>query len=209
MGNEPSTSFRTVLLLRSRYDTAEKSGWLVSKFRSNSAQGALSGSDTVFLNFDVLENEVRTNGILRFNLSSWSGNTPGRFSLIPSSSIESYLGTSGNKWSAINGLSPSALGMPDLDNGIDISSYITHLDKVVNNYTPPANGWIFIRVKKSTFDHVSIRMQQQNGLISSTETEDFSTWGCHLPVVASKVVEIYIYADGLASAYFVPCLGNV
>ena len=33
IGNEPSTSFRTVLLLRSRYDTVGKSGWLVSKFK--------------------------------------------------------------------------------------------------------------------------------------------------------------------------------
>lgn len=109
----------------------------------------------------------------------------------------------------VNGKQPSALAMPDLDNGVDISSYITNLNRVANTYTPLANGWILIRVRKSTLDHVSIRMQQQNGLISSTETEDFSTWGCFLPVVASKAVEIYVYADGLASAYFYPCQGNI
>lgn len=109
----------------------------------------------------------------------------------------------------VNNTNPGALSLPDLSAGVDISSYITNLNKSVNTFTPPANGWMFIRVRKSALDHVSIRMQQQNGLISSTETVDFSTWGCHLPVVASKAVEIYIYADSVASAYFYPCQGNI
>lgn len=114
-----------------------------------------------------------------------------------------------NVLSQINGINPGALSLPDLSAAVDISSYITNLNKSVNTFTPPADGWMYIRVRKTTLDHVSIRMQQQNGLISSTETADFATWGCHLPVVSSKAVEIYIYADGLASAYFYPCQGNV
>ena len=109
----------------------------------------------------------------------------------------------------INNLNPGALSMPNLSAIVDISSYITNLNKSANTFTPPSNGWIFIRVRKTALDHVSIRIQQQGGLISSTETADFSTWGCHLPVIASKAVEIYIYADSLASAYFCPCLGNI
>ena len=215
MGNEPSTSFRTVLLLRSRYDTAEKSGWLVSKFRSNSAQGALSGSDTVFLNFDVLENEVRTNGILRFNLSSWSGNTPGKFSLIPSSSIESYLGTSGNKWSAINGLSPSALGMPDLSNGIDISSYITVVANANKEslYTPPSNGWISVALTRTGGANMAVMLKQGNFASSGhniAQENGTTTCNAMLPVKGGVQVSINsALADGIAFAYFYPCLGNV
>ena len=213
LGDEPSTSFRTVLLLRSRYDTVGKSGWLVSKFRSNSAQGALSGSDTVFLNFDVLENEVRTNGILRFNLSSWSGNTPGKFLLIPSSSIESYLGTSGNKWSAINGLSPSSLGMPDLANGIDISSYITQ-GTGHNEYTPPANGYVSI-ILKSTSATAIFLYQGDFGRssYSSTSLPNETDVCCinSIPVVSGTKVTIDIKGSNsyIVSAKFFPCQGNV
>lgn len=117
---------------------------------------------------------------------------------------------SGNKtFSSINGVEPSSLSMPDLSNGIDISSYITHLDKVVNQYTPPVNGYINIRVKKTSLPIVSIRMQQLYGLMTSCETADFSTWGTCLPVIAGQIVEFYISADSLMSAVFFPCQGNV
>ena len=116
----------------------------------------------------------------------------------------------GNKtFASINGLVPSSLSLPDLSNGIDISSYITHLDKVVNNYTPPANGWLSIRVKKTSLVHASLMIYQTGGLLSSCETTEFSISGTNLPVIANKNVEIYIYADSLASAIFYPCQGNV
>ena len=129
--------------------------------------------------------------------------------LYPANSGVCSLGTSTNKWATINGLNPSSLGMPDLANGIDISSYITHLDKVVNSYTPSVNGYIHIRVKKTSLPIVSIRIQQNYGLMTSCETSDFSTWGTYLPVVAGNPVEIYISADSLGSAIFFPCQGNV
>ena len=130
-------------------------------------------------------------------------------SLLPSTDNSYSLGNSTNKWSTINGLNPSSLGMPDLSNGIDISSYITHLDKVVNNYTPPANGWLSIRVKKTSLVHASLMIYQTGGLLSSCETDEFNISGTNLPVIANKNVEIYIYADSLASAIFYPCQGNV
>ena len=210
LGNEPSSSFRTVLLLRSRYDTAGKSGWLVSKFRSNSAQGALGGSDTVFLNFDVLENEVRTNGILRFNLSSWSGNTPGRFSLIPNSAIESYLGTSGNKWAAINGLNPSSLGMPDLDNGIDISSYIDVSQ--TSQYTAPADGYISICGYASANNAILIKDHDYDFAMTTRaiSTSLGATTYLIIPVVKNHVYDITCnVVTTINYAKFYPCQGNV
>ena len=130
-------------------------------------------------------------------------------SLLPSVNNSYGLGNSTNKWPTINGLVPSSLSLPDLSNGIDISSYITHLDKVVNNYTPPANGWLSIRVKKTSLVHASLMIYQTGGLLSSCETDEFNISGTNLPVIANKNVEIYIYADSLASAIFYPCQGNV
>lgn len=119
------------------------------------------------------------------------------------------LGSSTLRWRSINDLNPGCLSMPDLANGIDISSYITHLDKVVNNYTPPSNGWLSIRVKKTSLAHASLMMYQTGGLLSSYETTEFGISGTNLPVIANQNVEIYIIADSLASAKFYPCLGNV
>lgn len=214
LGNEPSTSFRTVLLLRSLYDTAGKSGWFVSKFRSNSAQGALSGSDSVFLTFDVLENEVRTNGILRFNLSGWSGNTPGAFSLYPKTGITTNLGITSSKWTKINGVEPSSLGMPDLSNGIDISSYLT-AGNSNNTYTPSANGWISISLGRAS-SAIAIFIEQGDMKVNSYcetgkyQDTDVSCFAC-LPVVAGVEVNIGLKGSGnyINSAKFFPCQGNV
>jgi len=124
------------------------------------------------------------------------------------------LGVGSKRWSdvrtyKVNGVEPSSLSLPDLSNGIDISSYITHLDKDVNNYTPPSNGWLSIRVKKTSLTHVSLMMYQTGGLLSSCETTEFGISGTNLPVIANKNVEIYIYANSLASAIFYPDKGNV
>lgn len=128
---------------------------------------------------------------------------------LPAPSGELDCGSTSNKWKTFNGLNPSSLSLPDLSNGIDISSYITHLDKVVNTYTPLANGWLSIRVKKTSLTHTSVMVYQTGGLLSSCETTEFSISGTNLPVIANKNVEIYIYADSLASAIFYPCQGNV
>jgi hypothetical protein len=209
LGNEPSTSFRSVLLLRSRYDTAGKSGWLVSKFRSNSAQGALSGSDSVFLNFDVLENEVRTNGILRFNLSNWSGNAPGTFSLYPKTGMTCNLGVSANKWTRINGLNPSSLSMPDLDNGIDISGYITDLTGAsnINKYTPTVNGWISIGLSSADFIEIYIPSSLMGGTFTKSTINNYSQ--AFMPVIANKEVRFALKGSSIGWAKFYPCFGNV
>lgn len=115
-----------------------------------------------------------------------------------------------NTWTnAINALNPGSLSFPDLNNGIDISGFITNLSKGVNTYTPPSNGWLSIRVKKTSLTHVSLMMYQPGGLLSSCETTEFGISGTNLPVIANQNVEIYIIADSLASAKFFPCQGNV
>ena len=207
LGNEASTNQRTNICLRSNRDTANKSCAYITRFRQNRSQGALQTGDLQKIGFDVLENGVRTNNVFDIQCTDWLNDVPQRVNLV--SSVQSYsYGNSTNK-ALFNDLNPGALSFPDLNNGIDISGSITHLDKVVNSYTPTVNGYVYIRVRKTSLPIVSIRIQQNYGLMTSCETADFSTWGTYLPVVAGNIVEFYISADSLASAIFYPCQGNV
>ena len=180
---------------------------------SNGLVGCAVSSDNVVTTFmHAIKNTAgattRTSFVLYYDTDNDKRSVTTNGDFLPISSGQG-IGNSTSKWTTINGLNPSSLGMPDLSNGIDISSYITHLDKVVNSYTPPANGYITIRVKKTSLPIISIRIQQYYGLMNSSETADFSTWGTCLPVVAGNAVEVYISADSLMSAIFFPCQGNV
>lgn len=203
LGNEFSNNARTDLYLKSNRDASGQSGVYISKFRQNRAQGEMGNSDVVQVTFDVLENSVRTNRLWYLNWVNWENDVP------KTVEVRSFCAKVDYKLTHINDTEPSALSMPDLNNGIDISSYITHLDKVVNNYTPPANGWLSIRVKKTSLVHASLMIYQTGGLLSSCETDEFNISGTNLPVIANQNVEIYIYADVLVSAKFYPCQGNV
>lgn len=213
LGTEASNNGRSLLYFLANRDTQNQSGIFLTKFRQNKAQGGMSGNDIAYLSFDCLENSVRTNNGLRINFLNFVNDIPQRF-ILWSGITEKLLGVASAPWSdvstdKINGLNPSSLGMPNLGNGIDISGYITHLDKVVNNYTPPANGWLSVRVKKTSLSHTSLMLYQTGGLLSSCEADEYNISGTNLPVTANQNVEIYIYADALVDAKFYPCQGNV
>ena len=116
---------------------------------------------------------------------------------------------SGNKtFSSINGVEPSSLGMPDLDNGIDISSYIT-IGDTDNNYTPPANGWIWIRL----IGNGASISQGDFGINSSYVTNNLTNekW-VETNLFVTKDVQATIRCrgiTGIVGAKFYPCLGNV
>ena len=110
---------------------------------------------------------------------------------------------------SINNVMPSVLNMASMSQGLDISSYLTNLNKSLNTYTPPVNGWIEIELGRSALPKISMRCRQTDGLIYSSETSEFSSWGLSFPVVGGKGVSIYLYADSLNKARFYPCLGNV
>lgn len=208
-GDEYSGNARTNLTLLANRDTVGQSGCVVDTFRENTAQG----TGTHIIGFGIKENSKRYEGC-RFSWSYDDDNNGYVFSLRPTKQgtnqpIKYELGNSSSKWNTINGLEPSALGMPDLANGIDISSYIIHLDKVVNLYTPTVNGWISIRVKKTSLAHTSLIIFQTDGLLRSCETGEYTISGTNLPVIANQDVKIYIYADALVEAKFYPCRGNV
>ena len=207
MGNEASTNHRTNIVLLANRDTDGKSAGYITRFRQNRSQGAMQVNDLQKIGFDILENEVRTNNVFDIQCTKWNGNVPERVNIV--SSVNDYSFGSEASPCSINNLNPGSLGMPDLDNGIDISSYITHLDKVVNTYTPPANGWLSIRIRKTSLVHTSLMMYQTGGLLSSCEADEYNISGTNLPVTANQNVEIYIYADALVEAKFYPCQGNV
>ena len=130
-------------------------------------------------------------------------------------------GYSALKWSdvqtyKVNNLEPSSLSLPsDKSARIDISSYFTNTgtgDK--NTYTVPANGYIYMDVN----DCVSLYMFSQT-------TGNLSNYGnsiCRnavgrvigfLPVRKDDVFTSQWYTSAtnvtLASAFFIPCQGNV
>ena len=122
---------------------------------------------------------------------------------------------SGNKtFSSINGLNPSSLGMPDLDNGIDISSYITvNGGNKESFYTPTVNGWISVALTRTGGANMAVMLKQGNFASSGHNiAQENGTTSCNamLPVKGGVQVSINsALADGIDFAYFYPCLGNV
>ena len=105
--------------------------------------------------------------------------------------------------------------MPDLNNGVDISSYIT----VVGNankeslYTPPANGWISVALTRTGGANMAVMLKQGNFASSGhniAQENGTSTCNAMLPVKGGVQVSINsALADGIEFAYFYPCQGNV
>ncbi|WP_406021090.1 hypothetical protein, partial [Succinivibrio sp.] len=135
--------------------------------------------------------------------------------LIPDTTNTYKLGDSNFKWSTINGLNPSSLGMPDLDNGIDISSYITVVANANKEslYTPPANGWISVALTRTGGANMAVMLKQGNFASSGRNIQQengTTTCNAMLPVKGGVQVSINsALADGIDFAYFYPCQGNV
>ena len=213
-GDEFSGNARTNLTLTANRDTLGQSGCVIDTFRENTTQG--TGSH--ILGIGIKENSVRYEGC-RFSWM-WDNNLNGySFSFRPTlqgtnQAVEHNLGNSTNKWSTINGLNPSSLGMPDLDNGIDISSYITVVANANKEslYTPPVNGWISVALTR-TGGNMAVMLKQGNFASSGhniAQENGTTTCNAMLPVKGGVQVSINsALADGIDFAYFYPCLGNV
>lgn len=134
--------------------------------------------------------------------------------LIPNPSGELDCGKTTNKYKTFNGCAPGLLSFPDLNNGVDISSYIsvTGGQTIQSTYTAPADGWIYVNLGRSSG---SIGLILSNGSISISIRENtfpVNHRECpgFLPVFKSDTVSILsCLADSIRSAYFYPCLGNV
>lgn len=214
LGNEQSGNERTNLCLRANRDTVGQSGAYIGRFRQNRAQGEMSGGDVSFITFDFLENSVRYTRCFSMGLTDWDSEGVPQTYYLTSPAGKGSLGTSSRKWAKINGLEPSALGMPDLDNGVDISSYITVVANANKEslYTPPVNGWVCVRLSRTSGSLGVLLIQ--GGMASSGKNIEVesgvTTADAMLPVVGGVQVSINsTLADGIVSAYFYPCQGNV
>ena len=130
--------------------------------------------------------------------------------LIPYNTNDMGLGTTSRKWNSFNGLNPGSLSMPDLSNGIDISSYVDVSQ--TSEYTAPADGYISICGYASSTNVILIKDKNYNfgmssrSLIMSFGQATYLT----VPVVKNHVYEIICSAvTTLSYAYFYPCQGNV
>ena len=223
LGNEASTNQRTNICLRSNRDTADKSGAFITRFRQNRTQGGLQQLDLQKIGFDVVENGVRTNNVFDIQCTDWLNDVPQRVNFI--SSATSYSWGESSKKSLINGLNPSSLGMPDLSNGIDISSYLTNIGTATpSEYTPSVNGWIVLKISAPS-GSVVIRVSSDNGIDSYSYSERSDVGGltadgdytyekfvsCVVPCVKNDKLNIYIKPStaSIVSAKFYPCQGNV
>ena len=213
VGDEFSGNARTNLWLMGNRDDEDVSGILIDTFRQNAAQGTA----THIIGFGIKENSVRYEGC-RYSWI-WDTNLNGySFSIRPTlqgtnQAVEHNLGLSTDKWDKINGISPGALSLPDLNNGIDISGYITVTGGNKESlYTPPSNGWISVRLAR-TSGALGVLLIQGNMASSGKNIEVESgttTADAVLPVTGGVQVSINsALADSIVSAYFYPCQGNV
>ena len=133
--------------------------------------------------------------------------------IYPNADNSYNLGSLSNRWKKFNGLNPSSLGMPDLSNGIDISSYLDTSQSSRNYYTPSVNGWISIKGRSSSGTNGVVIMQgdfcQVGQSVIDLDTSNRISF-CMLPVMKNVQVEIWLKSvTSLDSAKFFPCQGNV
>lgn len=128
-----------------------------------------------------------------------------------SSTLSLQLGASNRYFSdcytsKINGLTPSSMSMPNFSGRVDITSYVSNLTGVGNEYTPPVNGWICVR--SGNANKISILDSGTN--IGNTSISNTATYLTLMtPCVANRKVFINIICTSLDFAYFIPCLGNI
>ena len=215
IGDEYSGNSKTNLWLMGNRDNEDVSGILFDSFRQNIAQG----TGTHILGIGIKENGIRYEGC-RFGWS-WDNNLNGyTFDFKPTmqgtnQAVEHNLGTSTDKWDTINGINPGSLSLPDLNNGIDISGYLTLGSYVQNTYTPPVDGFISIMIYGSIANGLWIYSGDfgtgMRSIGGHPTYEQVSVVA--LPVMANVPVTIEVIVTGTSNnigwAKFYPCLGNV
>ena len=113
--------------------------------------------------------------------------------------------TGSKTFSSINGVEPSSLSLPsgNVNDVIDISSYITALDGTSNSYTVPTNGWISIAVVGTAIAIVSSLWSDSRYRTGSGNVRML------YPVLKNETLNILVTGTTLAYARFIPCQGNV
>ena len=131
---------------------------------------------------------------------------------LPTSSGQG-IGNSTKKWATINGLNPGSLGMPDLNNGVDISGYLSVGTSTNDSYTAPANGYIGVIYASSSscgcyvYNYTDGVFMRSNSITDSTYT---NVCGVFIPILKNQTMNIASRAtESIVSAKFIPCQGNI
>ena len=181
-----------------------------------------NGSSSIAFRVDTTDsNDANINSQFQFFITK-----SGVKVIIPTLDNDISLGRTSNRWKdtctyLINGLKPSALGMPDLANGVDISSYLTNAGTATpSEYTPLVDGYICIKISDNPppfirmyndygFDNIVYTERNEVGSTSGGTYTRFAS----LIFPANKNVKVYIIimtsTFRLISAKFYPCQGNV
>ena len=167
----------------------------ISDIFKNGVKDKTGTLDTSFFSFGFLSTGVK--------FTTFGGQLNN--SLIPLVNSTYDVGSSSYKWKSINGLEPSSLSLPDLNNAVDISGYITDLTGSPNVYSPPVNGYIAIR---STTANVLGIVENTTGMGSYSRGSN-QVLAVNLPVVKGSSISIYAICSSLTHAKFIPCQGNI
>ena len=160
--------------------------------------------------------------ILTYNTDDSNNTVSGGVSIIKSKTDTSFSPNADNavtcgralaKWSdvqtyKVNALEPSSLSLPsgNLNDIIDISSYLTYLDgSSANTYIAPANGWISITMSNCSGIQAYINGLWGHQIVRPT------TGGVRffMPICKNMTANILIFGGTIDNARFIPCQGNV
>ena len=128
------------------------------------------------------------------------------------------LGLSSRRWSdvltyKVNGVEPSSLSLPsgNARNFIDISSYFANTGTgETNSYTASANGWIYLRLGDISSCQATVYDANNNQMWGQTTTG--SVEQMTIPILKGQTLTTQWETGSsvnVATARFIPCLGNI
>ena len=189
--------------MRIAYDTSNGVTVMVYA-RSYSADGSTSSTNGL----SITSNQQT--GAARANLSA---------NLLPNSTDTYDLGTTTNKWKTLNGVSPGALSLSNIDSyiSIDTSQWdVTLSNNILGSFTPAVDGWVLIQLNPINADTDiwiiggNMRTNYKTTVNLANNTKFIM---CYFPVVKGYTYNIYghnsmpLSAVSIARLY--SCQGNV
>ena len=130
------------------------------------------------------------------------------------------LGTSTKKWKSFNGINPGALSLPSISASganawiaLDTTDWVKNAaTSAAQKYTPPADGWLNIRVDNAIMLGLAITGGSNNYMHQMVRSETPNSLALLIPVFKNIEVAILVAGnDNLTynRATFYPCQGNV
>ena len=130
------------------------------------------------------------------------------------------LGTSAKKWKSFNGINPGALSLPSISASganawiaLDTTDWVKNAaTSAAQKYTPPADGWLNIRVDNAIMLGLAITGGSNNYMHQMVRSETPNSLALLIPVFKNIEVAILVAGnDNLTynRATFYPCQGNV